>query len=322
MDRISLFPGRHKIIREDTGEEYYIIIEEADGPLVLGTPYNRDSVLRNETALALGLDLASNPTPNDAFMALAVRTAVNTSPPTIPLPPDLDPILNNNSWSMIANISENWIAADNMNTWDIASHIGWHIGDAKSLTIGGVNHELRIIGFNHDGLAGGGYAGITLELIPCWGATAAARIGMEATSTNANGWHGSRMRMETLPNYRNQLPADLQAVMKMVLKPTSIGSQSSTINIVQDNIFLLSEVEVMGHHNQSAAGEGRRYLFYTTYSIAAAAIKQQPAGTVATWWLRSPSAVNNLSFIAVGLNGVSGWEASTQASAVSFGICI
>lgn len=51
----------------------YIYLRRADEPSEAGTPYNKNSVLTDETASALGLDVASNPTPNDAFMRVAQR---------------------------------------------------------------------------------------------------------------------------------------------------------------------------------------------------------------------------------------------------------
>lgn len=49
----------------------YIYLKRDDEPSEPGTPYNVNSVLTDATAEALGIDAASNPTPNDAFSRIA-----------------------------------------------------------------------------------------------------------------------------------------------------------------------------------------------------------------------------------------------------------
>ena len=51
----------------------YIYLKRADAPSVEGTPYNVENVLTDNTATAIGLDVTSNPTPNDAFAKIAER---------------------------------------------------------------------------------------------------------------------------------------------------------------------------------------------------------------------------------------------------------
>lgn len=51
----------------------YTWIKRADEPLENGTPYSVNSVLTDETAQSIGLDVTENPTPNQAFAKLAER---------------------------------------------------------------------------------------------------------------------------------------------------------------------------------------------------------------------------------------------------------
>lgn len=51
----------------------YIYLRRADAPSEEGTPYSKNAVLTDETASALGLEAADNPTPNDAFAATAQK---------------------------------------------------------------------------------------------------------------------------------------------------------------------------------------------------------------------------------------------------------
>lgn len=52
----------------------YIYLKRADEPSEPGTPYNKNNVLTDATAAALGLT-SDNPTPNDAFARIADRFA-------------------------------------------------------------------------------------------------------------------------------------------------------------------------------------------------------------------------------------------------------
>lgn len=49
----------------------YIYLKRADEPSEEGTPYNKNNVLTDETAMALGLIADNNPSPNDAFAQIA-----------------------------------------------------------------------------------------------------------------------------------------------------------------------------------------------------------------------------------------------------------
>jgi hypothetical protein len=69
-DRNAANPNRY-LITPESGAPYYATIQRADNPTEEGTPYNKISVLRDETAAALGL--TSNAVPDDAFNAVASK---------------------------------------------------------------------------------------------------------------------------------------------------------------------------------------------------------------------------------------------------------
>lgn len=71
-DRLSKYPGRVKLTPVDGQANTFDMIR-ADEPENEGTPLNKNTFLTDETAVELGLDPASDPTPNDALAALMER---------------------------------------------------------------------------------------------------------------------------------------------------------------------------------------------------------------------------------------------------------
>lgn len=69
QDRLPLYPGRVQMVPVPGQANTYDIIR-ADQPTQEGTPLNKATLLSDETAQAMGLDPANNPTPNDAFQKL------------------------------------------------------------------------------------------------------------------------------------------------------------------------------------------------------------------------------------------------------------
>lgn len=63
VDRQSAYPNRYKVT-QDSGESYYITLERADEPTVLGTPLNADTLnqLVEESAEGLKRLFAAGPT--------------------------------------------------------------------------------------------------------------------------------------------------------------------------------------------------------------------------------------------------------------------
>ena len=58
------------------------------------------------------------------------------------------------------------------------------------------------------------------------------------------------------------MPTEVQNGIREVNKLTSAGSQSTTINVTSDKLFLLSEIEIFGSLSFSKSGEGAQYDYY------------------------------------------------------------
>ena len=100
-------------------------------------------------------------------------------------------------------------------------------------------------------------------------------------------------------------------------KPTSAGSQSSTINTTADKLFLLSEVEIFGSTTYSAAGEGTQYDYYKAGNSK---VKKRN-GSAADWWERSLIADVSAGFCLVSSYGNAYNGIASAAAGVAFGFC-
>ena len=65
-DRVSKYPGRVRLTPVAGSDDLFDLVR-ADEPEEAGTPINKNSLLKDETAEMLGLDQAKNPTPDDAL---------------------------------------------------------------------------------------------------------------------------------------------------------------------------------------------------------------------------------------------------------------
>lgn len=100
------------------------------------------------------------------------------------------------SWGQIAALSEGGSASKYFS-----------VGDEKTIELTtGEEITLVILGFNHDDLASGGKAGITIGMKNLL----ATRYAMNSSSTNAGGWDQSKMRTETMQTLLAQLPSDCE----------------------------------------------------------------------------------------------------------------
>ena len=137
-----------------------------------------------------------------------------------------------NSWAQIAEACQ---------TGTVPST--WIVGNSKTMTIGGTDYQIDIIGKNHDTYAdGSGTAPLTFQMHDCYATTYA----MNAANTNVGGWKGCAMRKTHLPAILALMPAEVQTDIREVNKLTSAGNTSATIETTADKLFLLSEVEVFG----------------------------------------------------------------------------
>ena len=213
---------------------------------------------------------------------------------------------------------------DNLNDtdWadiDICGRLGmaqqfFKVGDSKTVNIGGTNYEVQIIGFNHDDKVSGGKAAYSFQLVDCLNQTQQ----MNTSNTNTGGWNGSAMRGR-MSTYKSQLPAALRNVIKTVKKKSGTGGGSSSgTQQTNDDLFLLSEIEIFGTTTYSVAGEGTQYEWYKAGNSRIKKVN----GSADAWWERSPYSGNTNYFCFVDSSGIANYYAAFNSYGVSFGFCV
>lgn len=213
---------------------------------------------------------------------------------------------------------------DNLNDtdWadiDICGRLGmaqqfFKVGDSKTVNIGGTNYEVQIIGFNHDDKVSGGKAAYSFQLVDCLNQTQQ----MNTSNTNTGGWNGSAMRGR-MSTYKSQLPAALRNVIKTVKKKSGTGGGSSSgTQQTNDDLFLLSEIEIFGTTTYSVAGEGTQYEWYKAGNSRIKKVN----GSADSWWERSPRSGSTINFCYVVSSGNAGGNSAADSYGVSFGFCV
>lgn len=217
------------------------------------------------------------------------------------------------SWGQIAALSEGGSASKYFS-----------VGDEKTIELTtGEEITLVILGFNHDDLASGGKAGITIGMKNLL----ATRYAMNSSSINAGGWDQSKMRTETMQTLLAQLPSDLRNSIKQVNKKATAGGASTTITTSSDKLFLFSEVEIDGTTTAGYADEGEQYEYWKTIkdgTIAADRIKylSNGGGSADYWWLRSPYVSTSTTFRCIYSAGGVSYFSALVTCGVSFGFCV
>lgn len=213
----------------------------------------------------------------------------------------LDDIFANNSWeAIIAACQRGNIPAS------------WAVGDSKTMTIGGTDYQIDIIGKNHDTYTAGGTAPLTFQMHDCYG----TKYVMNTYHSNNGGWTSCAMRSTHLPAILALMPSEVQAGIKEVNKLTSAGSQGSTINTTADKLFLLSEIEIFGSVSYSKSGEGTQYDYYKAGNSKVKKFN----GSAHSWWERSPDD-SNIAFCYVNSNGSAAYSSAGVKYGVAFGFC-
>lgn len=236
------------------------------------------------------------------------------SKPSKPNLPEIGTPLNDMSWADIRAISDAGLVSSYFN-----------IGDRKAVTLNGTVGSLSlsgtyycyIIGIDHNSAIEGtsrihfqfGYTAASGGTDICFvdsgyatGQTSGSWFNMNNTSSNRDGWNSSLMRTVICPAFKNILPADLQNAIKSVTKYTNntgASSEASAVTATTDEIFLLSEYEVIGTIVNSNTNEASKQAQYAYYSAGNSNIKynHSSTSTAVYWWLRSPLASNPISFV-------------------------
>lgn len=193
--------------------------------------------------------------------------------------------LENATWAEISAIAKSGNAANYFS-----------IGETKSITFNGTTQYVQIIGFNHDDVVdsttyGKSKAGITFQFgvgnNSSKNGVYSQYYQVDTIDENSNAWHTCDMRYNTIPKLKSYLPTDLKNVITEVKKYTGSGSGSTYGTYpTEDDLFLLSETEVLGKESYAVAAEGSQYAYYS----AGNSLKRYLNGKSVDYWLRSPMA--------------------------------
>ena len=215
------------------------------------------------------------------------------------------------SWQQIAQNAETGQA----NTiWNVGDEITFNLKDGNPLT-------MQIIGFNHDDLSdGSGKAGITFGMKNLYYST----YPMNDSNTNAGGWEECKMRTSTIQEILNNLPDELQSVIKLVNKKATAGRQSTDIVISQDKLWLYSGVELDGTTSSGYKDEGTQYEYWTSHNTNSDRIKKSNNGTgsAGNYWLRSPYTSYPVNFRSVRSDGYVDISSADNSYGLCFCFCI
>lgn len=215
------------------------------------------------------------------------------------------------SWQQIAQNAETGQA----NTiWNVGDEITFNLKDGNPLT-------MQIVGFNHDDLSdGSGKAGITFGMKNLYYST----YKMNSSNTNAGGWDECKMRTSTMQEIFNNLPDELQSVIKLVNKKATADNSSTNIVTSQDKLWLYSLVELNGTTESGYKDEGTQYEYWKSHNTNSDRMKNLNNGTYSgeSYWLRSPDISYSSAFGAVFLDGSLDWYGAGNSSGVCFGFCI
>jgi hypothetical protein len=234
------------------------------------------------------------------YNILKGRTLIDGTGYDITFKPSYDPVFANNTWEQIIEACHNNAVP---NTWKVA--------DQKSMTIGGEDYLIDIIGKNHDDYAdGSGKAPLTFQLHDCY----KLKKAMHNTTTNSKGWSRCDMRETNLPIILKQIPTEVQSGIREVNKLTS---ESRTIVTTADKLFLLSEIEIFGSDTNSGKGEGMQYDYYKAGNSK---VKNYIDSAI-EWWERSPYNGNNRFYCCVNYKGASTSRVANAVSGVPFAFC-
>lgn len=209
---------------------------------------------------------------------------------------------------------------------DEALHYKISIGDQVTLALNGTNYAFDVIGFNHDTLTTAsaygsntatGKAGITFQMHDLF---ATNEYPMNSSNSNSGGWKNSAMRTSTMPLMKGYLPIEWQTIVKQVNKSSGLGGGSSSgTEIVSDNCFLLSEIEVFGSITHSVSGEGTQYAYYKAGNSK---VKNLEDGYAYHWYERSPQSGSSKEFCIASRYGGAAVNNPTLHPGVAFGFCI
>jgi hypothetical protein len=259
-------------------------------------------------------------------------TTAGETVPGVPVRDKLDDY----KWSELKSLSRAIASAWSNDEWqaiakryNLIDEDGKLRGDTKSFTFDdGTKTSIRILGFRHDELEGGGRSGITFEF-----ADVPETHVMNEEGSNVGGWAASDMREWLNGEFLSGLPRGLRSCIEPAMKRTNntgrVGSEDDTTVVTAegDKLWLLSVSEVFGTVSGvwSAATydvEGTQYQLYADQGVTVENYGFcAKDGANSWWWLRSPIALGSFWFHVVLSDG--DWVAgdADRDGGVSPGFC-
>ena len=249
--------------------------------------------------------------------------------------------LNDNSWSVIGEISDAGQAANWWSVGDIKNETlsgTWGILNVSGLTVGayiiGFDHNSGKEGTNRIHFKFGKISGTQIAF--CDSSYNSSGSGtmfhMNSSATNSGGWKNSYMRVTLLGNNNGpssplsgSLMACISAELRSVLKATTkysdnTGGGSNTASYVTattDYFWLLAEFELFGTRSYANSVEQNNQQQYQYYKAGNAKIhyRHDARTTAVVTWLRSVYASYSNGFCIVNAGGT----ANGYAAAYSLG---
>ena len=213
----------------------------------------------------------------------------------------LSPTFSDNTWEQIIYACRNNCVPDT-----------WVAGNQKSMTIGGTDYLIDIIGKNHDDYAdGSGKAPLTFLMH----GVLSDLYQFHSSDSNSCGWEKSLMRTTNVPAILKKMPKEVQDGIKAVNKLTVRGSTTTT---TADTLFLLAEIEVLGYTSSSANGEGMQYAYFAN---GGSQEKYSPDGTRQAWWWRSVPTSSSTSFMNGWMKNSFGSRPASNYAGVAVAFC-
>ena len=226
----------------------------------------------------------------------------------------------------------------------------WSVGDTRTVSLSsmvattvGEPHrqqsvEFVIGGFDHDDLTNSinnhTKAAVTLLQKDCLMDTSTdygTKNGSENTEngymssrrSNEGGWNSCGRRGWCNDTYFYALPQTFRELIKTVNKKPSVGNNSSTIETVQDKVFLASEIEIFGSTSYSFAGEGTQYQYYKNAIANRYKMPRWDGQNVSDIYLtRSPANNNTTNFCVVIANGAPNTHYANATAGIAPCVCL
>ena len=146
---------------------------------------------------------------------------------------------------------------------------------------------------------------------------------MNSSATNAGGWKNCARRTWCNNVFFAALPSVWQSMVKTVNKKTSAGNGQSTIETVQDKVFLAAEIEIFGSTTYSFAGEGTQYQYYKNATANRYKMPKWDSNSVSNiYWERSPYSGYASGFCVVYSSGSADGASANSAYGVAPCLCI